>query len=305
MKAAVIGLGSMGLGAALSLARAGIGVAGCDLRPEPLARLTAAGGRAAADPADAARDADVVFVYVVSAAQTAQVLFGPGGAAGAAAPGTVFVLCATVEPADAEALCARLADAGMAVIDAPVSGGATRAEAGEISMMAAGDPAAFERIAPALGAISAKVFRLGDEPGAGSRMKLINQLLAGVHIAAMGEAMALAGRMGMDLAEVHRVIQDCAGNSWMFANRGEHVVAGDYAPRSAVDIFVKDLGIVTGAAGAMGACVPLSQTALEMFRDASAAGMGRRDDAAVALLLARRAGVVLPGDDTGNDADGG
>lgn len=292
----VIGLGAMGMGAAQSAARAGLAVLGCDLRAKALAALEAAGGRAAASPAELAARADVVLVYVVNAAQTREVLFGANGAAAAARPGTVFILCVTMQPAEAQGICARLEDAGMLVLDAPVSGGSAKAMAGEIAMMAAGPPAAFRRAAPVLDAIAATVFRLGDQPGAGARMKTINQLLAGVHIAATAEALALAHGLGMDLAEVHRVIQSCAGNSWMFANRGAHVVAGDYTPHSAVDIFVKDLGIVTDAARAAGMPVPLSDTALALFRQASAAGMGRLDDAAVALLLARQGGRPLPGD---------
>lgn len=292
----VIGLGSMGMGAALSALRAGLPVIGLDLRPEALATLTAAGGQAATDAADLGARSEVVLVYVVNAAQAREVLFGPGGALAAARPGTVFVICVTMQPADAQDICARLAQAGMLAIDAPVSGGSVKAAAGEISMMAAGPAAAFDRAAPVLEAISATVFRLGEEPGAGARMKTINQLLAGVHIAAAAEALALADAFGMDLAEVHRVIQSCAGNSWMFANRGAHVVAGDYTPHSAVDIFVKDLGIVTDAARGAGAPTPLSDAALELFRQASAAGMGRLDDSAVALFLARQGGRRLPGD---------
>lgn len=298
----VIGLGSMGMGAAQSAARAGLETWGCDLRPEAVAALQAAGGRGAASPADLATRAEVVLVYVVTAAQTREALFGPAGAVAAARPGTVFVICVTMPPADAQDICARLDDAGMLAIDAPVSGGSAKAMAGEISMMAAGPARAFGRAAPVLDAIAATVFRLGDEPGAGARMKTINQLLAGVHIAAAAEALALAHGLGMDLAEVHRVIQSCAGNSWMFANRGAHVVAGDYTPRSAVDIFVKDLGIVTGAARAAGMPTPLSDTALSLFRQASAEGMGRLDDAAVALLLARQGGKPLPGDPKGGAA---
>ena len=295
LTAGVIGLGSMGLGAALSLARAGLPTLGLDLRAEAMEALASAGGTPCRDPAGLAARADVVFVYVVNAAQTESVLFWDGGAVAAARPGTVFVLCATMAPLDAQSLCERLAAAGMLAIDAPVSGGAARAEAGQISMMAAGPQAAFDRAAPALEAIAETVFRLGEQSGAGARMKVINQLLAGVHIAAAAEALVLAASWGMDLAEVHRVIQSCAGNSWMFANRGAHVVEGDYAPRSAVDIFVKDLGLVTEGAAASGAPVPLSDTALALFREASQQGLGRLDDAAVALLLAQRAGVALPG----------
>ncbi|WP_112875432.1 L-threonate dehydrogenase [Paracoccus endophyticus] len=296
MRAAVIGLGSMGQGAALSLLRAGIDTAGCDIRPEAAASLADAGGRTAATPAQAAAGADVVFVYVMNAAQSDAVLFGDDGAVAAAAPGTVFLLCATMPPADAERLGARLAEAGMLAIDAPVSGGSVRAASGQITVMASGPAAAFDRAGPALDAVAARVFRLGERPGDGSRMKMINQLLAGVHIAAAAEAMVLAASQRMDLAQVLEVISTCAGTSWMFENRGPHIVAGDWTPHSAVDIFVKDLGIVTGAANAAGCPVPLSQAALDLFRAASDAGMGRLDDAAVARVLAARAGVALPGD---------
>lgn len=297
LTAGVIGLGSMGMGAAVSLVRAGITTLGLDLRDEARSAFAAAGGMPAPDATTLARLADVVLVYVVNAAQAREVLFGPGGAIPAARRGTVFVICVTMPPADAIDICDQLTKAGMLAIDAPVSGGAAKAAEGQISMMASGPEAAFQRAAPVLDAISATVFRLGEAPGAGARMKVINQMLAGVHIAAMAEAMVMAAAQGMDLTEVHRVIQSCAGNSWMFANRGAHVVAGDYTPHSAVDIFVKDLGIVTETAKAAGAPAPLSETALEQFQQASGAGLGRRDDAAVALYLARQAGVRLPGDE--------
>jgi putative dehydrogenase len=294
LTAGVIGLGSMGMGAAVSLVRAGVTTLGLDLRDEARAAFAAHGGMPAPDATTLARVSDVVLVYVVNAAQAREALFSEGGAVPAARRGTVFVICVTMQPADAIDICDRLTKAGMLAIDAPVSGGALKAMEGQISMMASGPEAAFQRAAPVLEAISATVFRLGDTPGAGARMKIINQMLAGVHIAAMAEAMVMAAAQGMDLDEVHRVIQSCAGNSWMFANRGAHVVAGDYTPHSAVDIFVKDLGIVTDTARAAGAPAPLSMTALALFQQASTSGLGRRDDAAVALHLARQAGITLP-----------
>jgi 3-hydroxyisobutyrate dehydrogenase len=166
---------------------------------------------------------------------------------------------------------------------------------GEITVMAAGPEEAFELAGPALEAVSSKVFKLGENPGQGSKVKMINQLLAGVHIAATAEALTLAASEGLDLKEVYDVIRVSAGNSWMFENRGGNIVEGDYSPKSAVDIFVKDLGIVTSEAGAAGASVPLSETALALFKEASGAGLGKIDDAGVAMILARRAGILLPG----------
>ena len=292
---AVIGLGSMGWGAAVSLLRAGYPTAGVDIRESVLADFRKQGGQTSSAPSEAAAGADVIFVFVVNAEQTEQVLFGEKGAVAAAAPGTTFVLCVTMPPSFTLELAARLEAAGMRVIDAPVSGGAAKALAGEMSIMASGSKAAFEHAGPTLDAIASKIFQLGDEPGTGSRVKMINQLLAGVHIAAMGEALTMGIKSGLDAKTLYEVIVECAGNSWMFENRGKHVVEGDYAPKSAVDIFVKDMGIVTSEGRAADFPLPLSETALSLFKEAQDSGYGREDDSAVAKVYAAKGGIALPG----------
>ncbi|WP_394196552.1 L-threonate dehydrogenase [Litoreibacter albidus] len=291
--AAVIGLGSMGWGAAVSLLRAGIQTYGVDIRSDVTAAFASEGGTGCATPSEASANADVVFVFVVNGQQAEDVLFGAHGAVATAKQGTVFVTCVTMEPSRATDLAARTTDAGMLAIDAPVSGGSAKALTGEMTIMASGPAAGFDKAAPCLDAVATKVYRLGDAAGKGSQVKMINQLLAGVHIAAAAEALTLGAKIGLDLEMLHEVIQECAGNSWMFGNRGAHIVQGDYTPHSAVDIFVKDLGIVTGEADTHP--VPLSHTALALFKEASAAGMGREDDAAVAKLLARKGDIKLPG----------
>ncbi|MEP3345287.1 MAG: L-threonate dehydrogenase [Litoreibacter sp.] len=291
--AAVIGLGSMGWGAAVSLLRAGITTQGVDIREDVLEAFAAKGGDSHACVSDACAGADVVLIFVVNGEQAEDVLFGAGGAVAAAKQGTVFVTCVTMEPSRAVDLAQRIEAAGMLAIDGPVSGGSAKALTGEMTIMAAGRAEAFDAAEACLDAIATKVYRLGDEAGKGSQVKMINQLLAGVHIAAAAEAMTLGAKIGLDLGMLHEVIQECAGNSWMFGNRGAHIVEGDYTPHSAVDIFVKDLGIVTGEADTHP--VPLSETALALFKEASAAGMGREDDAAVAKLLATKGGITLPG----------
>lgn len=292
--ATVIGLGSMGWGAALSLLRAGFSVKGVDIRPDVLAAFRAEGGQAFATPAEAG-SSDVVFVFVVNSDQAHEVLFSEAGALSTASPGTVFLLCVTMAPSATLEMAQKLEAAGMRVIDAPVSGGHVKALSGEITVMGSGANEAFEAAQDALDAVSAKVFRLGSDIGLGSKVKMINQLLAGVHIAAAAEALTLAAKVGLDLQTVYDVIKVSAGSSWMFENRGPHIVDGDYTPRSAVDIFVKDLGIVTGEAKQNGGETPLSATALSLFSQASVAGLGREDDAAVAKILARMSGVTLPG----------
>ncbi len=292
---AVIGLGSMGWGAAMSLLRAGFPTAGVDVRPDVLTDFRKEGGQTSAVPSEAAAGADVIFVFVVNAEQTEQVLFGENGAVAAAAPGSTFVLCVTMPPSFTLDVCARLTAAGMQVIDGPVSGGTAKALAGEMSIMASGAKAAFDHAGPALDAIATKIFQLGDEPGTGSRVKMINQLLAGVHIAAMGEALTLGIKSGLDAKTLYEVIIECAGNSWMFENRGQHVVDGDYSPKSAVDIFVKDMGIVTSEGRAADFPLPLSETALSLFKEAQDAGYGREDDSAVAKVYAAKGDITLPG----------
>lgn len=291
---AVIGLGAMGMGTARALLDAGFAVTGCDLSPDARERFRAAGGAVAASPAEAARGCDALVLLVVSAAQVEQVLFGDDGAAAALAPEAVVLQCATVAPSYAEALAGRLPGGADTLLDAPVSGGAAKARAGELSVMASGSAEAFRRAEAVLEGMAATVHRLGDRAGPGSSVKLVNQLLAGVHIATAAEAMALALRMGLDAEAVYRVITRSAGNSWMFENRMAHVLAGDYTPRSAVDIFVKDLGIVADTGRELTFPLPLAASALQQFTAASAAGLGRQDDSAVIKVYERLAGIRLP-----------
>lgn len=291
----VVGLGSMGFGMAQSLKRAGFDVAGCDVTPDAVARWGAEGGREAAAPAEAARDAAAVVSVVVNAAQTETILFGKDGVAETLPEGAVFISSATMDPDIARKLAERLEATGRHYLDAPISGGAQRAAQGELTILASGCAAAFARARPALDAMSAKLYELGDEAGQGAAFKMINQLLAGVHIAAASEAMAFAARQGLDLRKVYEVITASAGNSWMFENRMPHVLDGDYTPRSAVDIFVKDLGIIQDMARNAKFPVPVSAAALQMFLMTSAAGMGRDDDASVARMYARVTGTSLPG----------
>jgi len=291
---AVVGLGAMGMGTARALLDAGFAVTGCDVSSEAMAAFADAGGSVAATPAEAADGASVVLLIVVNADQVEQVLFGDEGLVHARlSANSVILQNATVPPAFAEALPSRL-PAGLEILDAPISGGAAKARDGQLSVMASGTPAAFQRAESVLEAMAATVHRLGDRCGPGSSVKLVNQLLAGVHISAAAEAMALGLRMGLDAETVYQVITASAGNSWMFENRMPHVLAGDYQPRSAVEIFVKDLGIVTETGRDLRFPLPLSAAAQQQFTAASAAGFGREDDSAVIKVYERLAGITLP-----------
>lgn len=294
VKTCVLGLGSMGLGIAGSLHRSGLDVVGCDVSASAMARFSDMGGKVEPSPAAAAKGADIAICVVVNAAQTETVLFGPNGAAAQMSAGGVIVSCATMAPDAARAFEAKAQTLGLLYLDAPISGGAARAASGEMTVMGSGTPAAFARARPALNAIAAKVYELGDAAGTGAAFKIVNQLLAGVHIAAACEAMTFAAAMGLDLPRVYEVITASAGNSWMFENRVPHILDGDYAPRSAVDIFTKDLGIVTDIGRSLKFPTPVAATAMQMFVMTAAAGMGRDDDASVARMLAGLAGLTLP-----------
>jgi L-threonate 2-dehydrogenase len=292
---AVIGLGSMGFGMAQSLMRAGLGVKGYDALAANVKRLADEGGGEAGSPAEAAAGASIIICAVVNAAQTEAVMFGADGARETAGNDPVFISCATMDPAAARRLGERWEAEGRLYLDAPMSGGAARAAKGELTFMASGSAAAFARAQPALDAMAAKVYELGDRPGIGAGFKMINQLLAGVHIAAAAEAMTFAAKQGLDLNKVYEVITASAGNSWMFENRVPHILEGDYRPLSAVEIFVKDLGIVQDMARAERCPVPLAAAALQMYLAAAGAGYGLDDDSSVARVYAQLSGAKLPG----------
>ena len=285
------GLGSMGLGMAGALVRAGHAVHGMDVARDRVVALEGMGGHAMAPGAPPAAAA---VCAVLNAEQTRAVLYGEGGLAERLAEGGVIVSCATVAPDFAAEMEAEAEARGLLYLDAPISGGAAKAAEGRLSIMAAGRPAAFDAAARVLDAMAETVHRMGDRAGPGSAMKAVNQLLAGTHIAAMAEALAFAASQGLDLARAAEVVSASAGTSWMFENRAPHVVEADYAPRSSVDIWPKDLGIVTGIAARAGLPLPVAEAALAQFRAASAAGLGGRDDAALALHVAKAGGIALP-----------
>jgi putative dehydrogenase len=293
-KVGLIGLGAMGSGMAASLRRANFELYVFDVRPEVSKKFCEAGGTACNSPQELGSVCDVVVSVVVNAAQTEEVLFGSTSAPGLAdslKPGSVFVMCSTVDPNISIGFESRLAEKDILYVDAPISGGAAKAASAEMTMMTSARPDAYKKVDDVLEAMASTVYRLGDKAGLGSKVKVINQLLAGVHIAAAAEAMALGLREGVDANALYEVITHSAGNSWMFENRMAHVLAANYEPLSAVDIFVKDLGIVLDMARASKFPLPLSSTAHQMFMQASTAGFAKEDDSAVIKIFP---GIELP-----------
>ena len=294
MKVGVIGLGTMGMGAALNLLRDGHAVTGCETREAGRAEFIAGGGAAVGSPAELPVDLEAVVVFVVNAAQTDSVLFGENGCLGHMEKGAVILCCATIAPEAARGLGKRISDAGFLMLDSPVSGGKVGAHGGTMTVMGSGSEAAFAKAGPVLDAISTKVWRLGDAVGVGSTVKMVNQLLAGVHIATAAEALALGIRAGADPQTLYDVISESAGSSWMWQNRVPHILAGDDTPLSAVNIFVKDLGIVLDQARAFTFPLPMAAAAHQLFLAAAANGHGGKDDSFVIRVWEQLTGIELP-----------
>ena len=293
---AVFGLGAMGYGMASSILRAGHTTYGFDVVPAQMERFQSQGG-ATGTVAEVAGSLDAVAIVVLNAAQTEAVMFGGGGIVPQLKKGSVILACATVPPEFARAMEARCAEHGVLFLDAPISGGAAKAAAGKLSIMAAGSDAAFAAAGPVLEATAETVFTLGDAAGAGSGMKAVNQLLAGVHIATMAEALTFGMTQGVTPEKFVEVIPKCAGTSWMLENRAPHIVEGDYTALSSVNIWPKDLGIVLDIAKSAQFSAPITAVALQQFIAAAGMGLGGEDDAAVAKVYARNAGLSLPGED--------
>jgi 3-hydroxyisobutyrate dehydrogenase len=278
MRIGFIGLGAMGRGMAGALVAAGHEVTGFDIAPAALDWLEGRGGARAASPAAACDGAGAVVLSVVNAEQARAVLFGDAGAVEGLPGGALVVSTVTMPAEAAAAIGAEVDAAGLRFLDAPVSGGPVAAEAGKLTVMCSGADAAWEAARPVLDAIGANVFRLGDRPGPGSTMKMVHQLAAGCNLAVAAEVMSFGAHLGLDPAQVLGVLDVSAGGSWMISNRGPRMLTEGTEASSAVDIFVKDLGIVLDAARAARFPVPVSAAALQVFLGASGAGFGQHDD---------------------------
>ena len=292
-KICVLGLGSMGMGVALSLLERQFEVVGFDVNKSAMKSLEEAGGAGKSSVKSAVENCVAVIVLVVNDKQVEDVLFGIDGAVEGLSSGAVIIQSSTIPAAYAKECGDRLLDQGFEMIDAPVSGGAAGARSGNLSIMASGPDSAFEKAADIMDAISGKIHRLGSEHGIGSTIKTVNQLLAGVHIAAAAEAMAFGVRAGANPRELYDVISGSAGSSWMWQNRVPHMLDDDYTPLSAVDIFVKDLGIVLGTGHELRFPLPLTAAAHQQFLAAAASGFGREDDSAVFKVFQKLSGIKI------------
>lgn len=282
---AIVGVGNMGGAMAARLLEQGWAVRACDIDGAKVNALQTLGAIACGSPAQAVADCSALIVCVVDAAQVEEVLFGVNGAAAAMRPPQAVLLCPTMAPADTVDFARRLEDRGIAAVDAPMSGGPARARDGTMSLMIACSDAAYQRQRGLIGALSGKIFRISERPGDGAATKLVNNLVAGINLVGAAEAMALAQRMGLELAATLDVIEQSSGQSWIGSDRMRRAIEGDYEPRAHVTLLQKDTRLAMEAAAAAGFNGPLGAAARDAFAQAAAAGYAQWDDAALFKLL--------------------
>jgi 3-hydroxyisobutyrate dehydrogenase-like beta-hydroxyacid dehydrogenase len=284
-----VGLGAMGLPMAKRLAETGFELKVFDVLDERTRPLVELGAASAASPKEAAEGSEALVVMVANAEQAKGVLFGEGDAAGVLPEGAAVVVMSTIGPEAVRELADGMAGRGLRTLDAPVSGGVARAERGDLLIMAGGPEDLFEELRPALGAMGSSVVHCGPRVGDGQSVKLVNQLLCGVHIAAAAEGLAYAEALGLDPRFVFETIRHGAANSFMLEDRGERMLEGEFVPpKSALDIFVKDMGLVREAAEQQGYETPLASSAFEMYLAGRDAGLGAEDDSGVIRMFRRR-----------------
>jgi len=290
----VIGVGLMGMAVARRLLDRGYAVHTRDIRPEADAEARDAGATVCDAPSALASACQVVITLVVDEIQTEEVVFGPRGVAETLASDSVLIVSSTVSPTFVESLASRLAERSLTMLDAPVSGGPARARAGTISMMLAGADAALDRAADVLETISSARFRMSKRPGDGARMKLVNNMLAGVNLAGSCEALALGIRLGLEPQRVFDVVNASSGGSWIFGDRMPRVLSGDYDPKAAVTLLTKDVSLAIGAAREANFPTPVAAAALQVYLETVALGHGAEDDAALIKYYQALTGIDLP-----------
>ena len=279
----IIGIGAMGMGMARNLHAKGLDVRVRDIDPDACAKAAAAGMTVCSSPAALAEIADLLILVVVDATQIDAVLFGTDGVVAGASAGRckTVMICSTIAPEDTERFARVLAERGIALIDAPISGGPARAADGSMSMMLAAPAATLAPWGPVLDALAAKQFRISERSGDGARAKLVNNLLAGINLVAGAEALGLGMQLGLEPHQLYDLICASSGQSWIMGDRMGRALDNDYAPRAATHILTKDMMLATGMAASAGYATPLGDAALARYRQAIESGWAALDDAAV------------------------
>lgn len=292
----VIGIGAMGMAIARNLRSKGYLPVVRDIRSEPELLASEERMEVAASPAAVVTQSELVLVVVVDAAQIEQVLFGADGLVQGVIENKLqdrtVLLCSTIAPEDSASFAQRLRTHGITTIDAPISGGPARAEAGTMSMMLAGEPALLARHAAVLEALSDKRFVISEAVGDAAKAKLVNNLLAGINLAAAAEALALGMRVGLQADKLYELICASSGASWIFEDRMARALRGDFIPRAQVRMLNKDIALATQLADGVSYETPMGDAAREIFRNVVARGGEELDDAVLLKACLERSGPL-------------
>lgn len=278
MKYALVGLGAMGMGMIKSMKTAGLDVYGVDISADRLLEFNDFGGKTERELRNVATDCDVIILVLVNSQQIESVI---SESLDLIKKGALIISCSTVSPKFIVELGNLLHSKNIELLDAPISGGKLKADIGEITVMGSGSKENFAKANDFLNAVGKNIYNLGEKIGLGSTMKVVHQLLAGVHIVAAAEAVAMGKKAGLDLNTLYEIVLNAAGYSWMFENRVKHILDDDFSPKSAVDIFVKDLNLVVESATQLDIELPVANSALAQFTKAKEMGLGLEDDSAV------------------------
>ena len=289
-----IGLGAMGGPMALNLVKHGFLLVVHDIDPAKAERLRAAGAAVADSPDAVAAAVGRTICMVETTAQAETVIAGAHGIIRTAKPGHIVICMSTIDPFAARRLGDTLAKSGIAMLDAPVSGGTVRAESGELSVIGGGAPETFEACRDLFKAMGTKIFHVGDL-GQGLAMKLVNNMLVQVNAVAVAEALVLGVKAGLDPRAIYDVVRVSTGNSWAFESSVPRILKRDFSPGGTVDIAFKDQELETAFAKKLGVPVLLANVTQQVYQMARAAGFNKEDGSAVVKILERLAGVTVKG----------
>jgi 3-hydroxyisobutyrate dehydrogenase len=278
----VIGVGNMGAAMARNLLTHGYTVHVHDIDPAQAQQMHDAGAVVHDSPQALAQSATLIIITVVNSDQVHQVISALGDTL--TAEHTVM-LCSTISPNDVAQFANHIQTLGACVIDAPMSGGPARAQAGSMSLMVACEDAVFNKHAAVLSVLSSQIFRISDKPGDGAKTKLVNNLLAGINLVGAAEVLVLAERMGLSAQTTLDVMAQSSGQSWIGSDRMSRALSNDLAPRAHMTLLTKDTRLACDAASAMSCDAPLGQHAAQVFAKACEAGWADLDDAALLQFL--------------------
>jgi 2-hydroxy-3-oxopropionate reductase len=289
MKIGFLGLGIMGRPMALNTLKAGHEVVVWARRAESMAPLAEAGARIATSPAEVARQVDVVISMVADAPDVEQVMLGENGVASGAQAGLVAVDMSTISPSAAKDIAAKMKARGIEFVDAPVSGGEVGAIAGTLSIMAGGSEAAFAKAKPAFECMGKNIVHIGDS-GAGQVAKACNQIMTGMGVMAVAEALCFASKAGANPAKVREALLGGFAYSKILENHGQRMIDRNFKPGFKSWMHQKDLNIVMQSAHELGLMLPGSAMTAQMFNAMVGSGLGEEDSIAVLKLLENLSG---------------